>query len=345
MQQNVAMNSPKSDPKVPVACWGESIEGPINDWSCSLLEFHQERPIWRQANFRFLEEDPEEPLRMALDKMLPGWQETLKKSPPLELYVGPPPANRPASTRLSVGTDQMAGAAPPADSEAVDLAIRLAELGYLAADLLQWNTAQRQYALIESWEYLPVSLKSPGDRQERRVDLKESVRRITRIKVRQPKAQVLRTASLKMKMTKVQEDQICSQETRLEDREGDLAGRMIWEPDPFLVLHKNRELESWILEGSGMVCLQEVQVQEDENLVLTPKPWGRVELLAPRVFLKGRIPLEAIGGLPNLERLANNSEAVKGTHYSMVFQAFLNAMAPQYRSHGSIRFWVVAPNP
>ncbi len=345
MRQNAAMNSQSSDGKEPLACWGEQIHGPLKEWSCSLVEFHLERPIWRQANFQFLEENPEAALRRSLDKMLPGWQEPLKRAPAPELYVGPSPPSPPTSARISVGMEQMAGAGVPSESEAVELAIQLEELGYLAGDLLQWNSTQRQYALLESWEYLPVSLKPPGERRERRVDLKGTVSRINRIKVRQSKDQILRTASLKMKLVKANEDYLYSQETRLEDREEHLAGRMIWDPDPFLLLHRGEEFTNWIQQGSGFLRLQEVEAQEDGDLVLTPKPWGRLELLAPRMFLQGTIPLEALGGLPSLESLAANSEAVKGTHYNMVFQAFLNAMAPHYRSHGNIRFWVVAPNP
>lgn len=328
-----------------MSCWGPTIPITPSDYLCSRVELFQEAAIWRQSSCQVVQEDPMRPLREAIAELVPDWD---SKLPDLAKITSMEEAQEAAeaytgSTRFGEMLDR-ALCGESAETILAKTAKDMVALGYLGAEVLQWAQAQAMYSLMVSFEHLPVTLMPIGAREERSASITGVVRHIGLQKVVTPR--IIREAwdglhGRQFHLT--HEQKIETEKSVTTESVEKVAGRMIWDPWPFLVLHREEELDELIARVPGKVCLQEMIRQVDPNGTesLIPRPYMQVKVLASKVLHRGTIPLEVIGGLPTAPRMAARYRQAMNTPFEAVWKDILEAMDPRHLHQGQPRLWAL----
>lgn len=328
-------------------CWGPTIPITPSAHSCSRVELYEENAIWRQSSCQVLQEDPMRPLRDMITELVPDWDARIpdlaliktkeEAQEAAEIYQGP--------SRLG---DMLARVACGESVETMleRTARDMVAVGYLGAEVLRWAEAQATYSLLVNFEHLPVALAPQGSRGERSAALMGLVRHIGLEKVVTPRKVLEAWDGLHGRQFHLVKEEMTHTEQRVtRETKEKVAGRMIWDPWPFLVLHTPEDLETLISRIPGMVTLQEMTVHKDPDgtEILLPRPFNQVRVLASKLIHRGTIPLEILNGVPTAERMAAHFRKVMNTPFEQVWKSVLEAMEKPYLFQSKARFWVLLP--
>jgi hypothetical protein len=339
------MTTTTTSPNVPETCWGPKIPIEPSACCCSRLEFYQPAAIWRQASCQVIQEDPMRHLDAALTELVPDWQEQLQAR---GLIATREDAQQAASevapgrvsdllSRLSCGDD-------PRELMA-KLAQDMIEIGYLGAGAAKWAEAQALYSLLISFEDVPATILPPGNRGERSASIHGLVQRIGTQKVVVPQKVYEAWDQMGGRKYGLVRERITEtvKELKTEKREK-VAGRWIWDPWPFLVIHQEGDLEDLMSRVPGMVHLQEMTIREEGGQeVLVPRPWCQFRIQASRLIHRGTLPLEVLGGLPTTQRVTGRIRQAMNSPMQEAFKAIHEALGGPYLYRKGPRLWVLRP--
>ena len=325
-------------------CWGPAIPVVPSDFYCSRLEVYEEAGLWRQSSCQVLQEDPMRPLREAISELIPDWDATLpdmgrittraEAQAVAENYTG--------ATYLSALASQVA-CGDSVESILVKSAKDLVAVGYLGAEVLQWAQAQAEYSLLTSFEHLPATIQPIGARGERAASITGLVHRTGLRRVVVPRKVLEARNGLHGRQYEVVKEELTHTEKNVTMQSMEkVAGRMIWDPWPFLVLHTEQQFDEMLAKVPGKVVLQEVicRVDPDGSERLIPRPFHQKWIVATKLIHRGTVPLEILGGVPSRERMTALYRQVSNTPFKETWINLLDAMAQPFQLNHKARFWV-----
>lgn len=339
------MTTTTPSPNVPETCWGPKIPIELSVCCCSRLEFYRPAAIWRQASCQVIQEDPMKHLDAALTELVPDWQEQLQARG----LIATREDARQAASEVAPGRigDLLSRLASGDDVRELmaKLAQDMIEIGYLGAGAAKWAEAQALYSLLISVEDIPATILPPGHRGERSASIYGLVRRIGTQKVLMPK-KVYEASDQKggRKYRLIQESITETVKELQTERQEKIAGRWIWDPWPFLVIHQEGELEDLMCRVPGMVHLQEMTIREEGGQeVLVPRPWCQYRIQASRLIHRGTLPLEVLGGVPTTQRMASRFRQAMHSPMQEAFRNIHEAIGAPYLYRKGPRLWVLRP--
>jgi hypothetical protein len=78
--------------------------------------------------------------------------------------------------------------------------------------------------------------------------------------------------------------------------------RLVWDPQPFLVIIRTEELYPWLATARQVLQLQAVKVEcNDREILTTPLAFGNLDLECAWIDLRGVVRLGDLGSFPTLE--------------------------------------------
>ena len=266
------MNSPISADQSPENCWGTSRRFPRKEWWMVLAEIYETRPIWRQVLFSVVEnqanpKDLESEVSSVMDSLLKKLKAQLD-SPAILPYLGP--FTKATSLPVLGGTLYD----PPADWLPHIL------LEHLSTHLAPAMTARImdgvQASLAIQPERTPLNLNRVGERGERYAGQQQPTRR-------------LRAVPRHRNPSGLQESE--SAQT--------VVGRTIWDPQLMPILVPRTDIP-YLLQGREHLALQRVKVnQEQEEVILNPVPWWRLDVIWAMIHPIATLPLAAMAWPPD----------------------------------------------
>ena len=325
-------------------CWGPTIPVVPSDFSCSRMEWYEEAGLWRQSSCQVVQEDPMRPLREAISELVPDWDSKLPDMGPITTMLAAQKAAEDCvgATCLGALASQVA-CGETADSILIKTAKDLVAIGYLGAEVLQWAQAQAEYSLVTSFEPLPTTILPIGFRGERPASITGLVHRTGLRRVAVPRKVLEARDGLHGRQYEVVKEEVTHTEKDVTMQSMErVAGRMIWDPWPFLVLHTEQQFDELLARAPGKVVLQEVscRVNPDGSELLVPRPLHQKRIVATKLIHRGTVPLEILGGVPTRERMAAHHRQVSNTPFQEVWSNLLDAMAKPYQLDRKPRFWV-----
>lgn len=325
-------------------CWGPTILVAPSDYYCSRLELYEDAGVWRQSSCQVLQEDPMRPLREAISGLVPEWD---SKLPDMGQITTMAEAQRAAedcigATGLGALASQVA-CGETAESILVKTAKDLVAVGYLGAEVLHWAQAQAEYSLVTSFEALPVAIQPIGARGERPASITGLVHRTGLRRVTVPRKVLEARNGLHGRQYEIVKEEVTETEKNVTLQSVErVAGRMIWDAWPFLVLHTAQQFDELLARVPGKVVLQEVicQVDPDGSERLIPRPFHQKCVVATKLIHRGSVPLEILGGVPTRERMASLHRQVTNTPFHETWINVLDAMAKPFQLDRKARLWV-----